>query len=151
MATVSCARLQEHKAQDRCALCATRRAELDDLNLHVKPPLANDLASRFCGMESRRPGMPITHSDYVSPQPTREIRRSAQVIGMRLAVSAEPGDLRVRRYSWGWGLLALTAGDDCYPGVGSLVVCGRERIRDHLQISSRAAGRGAVAGAGGAC
>ncbi len=42
-----CARLQEHKARDRCALCATRCAELDDLNLHVKSPLANDLASRF--------------------------------------------------------------------------------------------------------
>ena len=39
---------------------------------------------------------------------------------MRLAVSAEPGDLRVRGYSWGWGLLALTAGDDCYPGAGLL-------------------------------
>jgi hypothetical protein len=51
MATVSCARLQEHKARDRCALCATRCAELDDLNLHVKSPLANDLASRFGGME----------------------------------------------------------------------------------------------------
>jgi hypothetical protein len=47
MATVSSARLQEHKARDRCALCATRRAELDDLNLHVKSPPANDLASRF--------------------------------------------------------------------------------------------------------
>lgn len=47
MATVSCARLQEHKARDRCALCATRCAELDDLNLRVKSPLANDLASRF--------------------------------------------------------------------------------------------------------
>ena len=45
-------------------------------------------------------------------------------------MSAEPGDLRVRRYSWGWRLLALTAGDDCYPGAGLLgsapVVCGRE-------------------------
>jgi hypothetical protein len=51
MATVSCARLQEHKARDRCALCATRCAELDDLNLHVKSPLANDLASRFGGLE----------------------------------------------------------------------------------------------------
>ncbi len=29
---------------------------------------------------------------------------------MRRAVSAEPGGLRVRRYSWGWGFLALTAG-----------------------------------------
>jgi hypothetical protein len=52
-ATVSCARLQEHKARDRCALCATRCAELDDLNLHVKSPLANDLASRF--------GDPLAH------------------------------------------------------------------------------------------
>jgi hypothetical protein len=50
MATVSCARLQEHKARDRRALCTTRYAELDDLNPHVKPPLANDLASRFGDM-----------------------------------------------------------------------------------------------------
>jgi hypothetical protein len=47
MATVSSARHQEHKARDRCAPCATRCAELDDLNLHVKSRLANDLASRF--------------------------------------------------------------------------------------------------------
>jgi hypothetical protein len=38
--------------------------------------------------------------------------------GMRLAVSAEPGDLRVRRYSWGWGLLALTAGMIVIPEPG---------------------------------
>ncbi len=47
MATVSCARLQEHKARDRRALCAARCAGLDDLNLHLKSPQANDLASRF--------------------------------------------------------------------------------------------------------
>jgi hypothetical protein len=49
---------------------------------------------------------------------------------MRLAVSAEPGDLRVRRYSWGWGLLALTEvmivvpEPDC--SRSAALVCGRE-------------------------
>jgi len=46
MATVSCARLQVHKARDRCALGAARCAELGDLNLHAKSRLAIDLASR---------------------------------------------------------------------------------------------------------
>jgi hypothetical protein len=32
--------------------------ELDDLNLHVKSPLANDLASRFSGLEYFSGGLP---------------------------------------------------------------------------------------------
>jgi hypothetical protein len=31
--TVTCTPLQEQKARDSCALCATRCAELDDLSL----------------------------------------------------------------------------------------------------------------------
>lgn len=46
------------------------------------------------------------------------VRRGYLASGMRLAVSAEPGDLRVRRYSRGWGLLALTAGMIVNPGAG---------------------------------
>jgi hypothetical protein len=65
MATVSCAPLQEQKARDRCALCATRCAELDDLNLHVKSPLANDLASRF-GMEYFPGGLPRHGARWLS-------------------------------------------------------------------------------------
>jgi hypothetical protein len=70
MATVSCARPQGHKAQDRCAHCVTRCAELDDLNLHVKSRLAIDLASRFGGREL---ALPATEGALLSPNVARLI------------------------------------------------------------------------------